>query len=172
MLRILALLLLLLVLVLLLVAGAGAAAGVAFGLAPTPTISTSIEIAAPPSRVWAVLMDTAAYPAWNPSMRLIGTLAPGAVIENIEGQGEDQMVFWPTVLKVQPNQELRWLGHYKMPGIFDANHYFLLTPSNTGTRLTQGETFRGIALWFYDVQQLAPNFRTLNQALKSRSEAP
>jgi hypothetical protein len=146
------------------------AMGLAYGLSPRPSLSVTIEIAAPPSRVWAVLVDTKNYPAWNQNMRLIGSLVPGATIENVEGQGDDQMTFWPTVLAVRPEEELRWLGHYEMSWIFDAEHFFLLRPNATGTLLTQGEQFRGVALWFYDVQQLRPRFESFNKALKARSE--
>lgn len=146
------------------------AVGLAFGFAPRATLSTTIEIAAPPSRVWAALVDTADYDKWNPNMRLIGSLVPGATIQNIEGEGEDQMTFWPTVLVVRPDQELRWFGRYKMPGVFDAEHSFLLRRDAGGTELTQGERIRGIALWFYDVEQLRPRFASLNSALKARAE--
>ena len=144
--------------------------GLLFALAPGRNLSTSVEIAAPPSRVWAVLLDTGNYAKWNPNMRLVGRLVTGATIKNIEGQGDDQMIFWPTVLVVRPEQELRWLGHYKVPGLFDAEHYFLLRPDAGGTEFTQGERFWGLALWFYDVQQLLPSFAALNAGLKSRAE--
>ena len=135
-----------------------AAAGVLAVLLPHRELSTRIEIAAPPSRVWAVLLDTGNYAKWNPNMRLVGSLVPGATIENIEGQGDDQMIFWPTVLAVRPERELCWLGHYKLPGVFDAEHYVLLRPDAGGTTLIQGERFRGVALWFYDVARLLPEF--------------
>jgi hypothetical protein len=101
----------------------------AFSLAPRRGVETKIEIATPPERVWAVLADIKDYDKWNPNMRLIGDLSPGATIENIQGAGEDQMIFWPTVLVVRPDQELRWLGHFKVPGLFDGEHYFLLRPT-------------------------------------------
>lgn len=144
----------------------------AFRIAPSRGVETRIEIAAPPARVWAVLADIKNYDKWNPGMRLIGDLSPGATIENIEGAGEDQMIFWPTVLVVRPDQELRWLGHFKVPGLFDAEHYFLLRPTQNGTELTQGEHFHGIALWFYDVNQVAPDFAKMNESLKARAERP
>ena len=147
-----------------------AMAGLAFAFPPDRELSTSIEIAAPPSRVWAVLLDTGSYARWNPDMRLVGSLVVGATIENIEGQGDDRMIFWPTVLVVRPERELRWLGHYKVPGVLDAEHYFLLRPSAGGTEFIQGERFRGPVLWFYDVRQLLPSFAALNAGLKARAE--
>lgn len=36
-----------------------------------PTIHTSIDIAAPPEKVWAALTDYERYPEWNPFMRRI-----------------------------------------------------------------------------------------------------
>ena len=148
------------------------AISLAFGVAPRRILSASIEIAAPPSRVWAVLMNVQDYAEWNPDMRLTGNLVPGATIENVQGHGDEQMTFRPTVLAVHPEQELRWLGHYGMAGIFDAEHYFLLRPHGAGTLFTQGEAFHGLALWFYDVRQLLPRFIALNEALKSRAERP
>jgi hypothetical protein len=142
----------------------------ALSLAPSRGVETKIEIGTPPARVWAVLADTKNYDKWNPDMRLIGDLSPGATIENIEGAGEDQMIFWPTVLVVRPDQELRWLGHFKVPGLFDGEHYFLLRPTQNGTELTQGEHFHGIALWFYDVNQVVPDFAKVNESLKVRAE--
>jgi uncharacterized protein YndB with AHSA1/START domain len=52
-------------------------AGAAFALAPQRDIATSIRIAAPPERVWSILTDTAAFPAWNPEMTLKGALIQG-----------------------------------------------------------------------------------------------
>ena len=117
-------------------------------------------------------MKRIGYRDWNPDMRLTGSLVPGATIKHVEGHGDEEMTFRPTVLAVRPEQELRWLGHYGMPGLFDVEHYFLLRPQGAGTRFTQGETFQGMALWFYDVQQLLPRFVALNEALKSRAERP
>ena len=142
----------------------------AFSLAPSRDVETRIAIAVPPAQVWAVLVDIKNYDKWNSGMRLIGELSPGATIENIEGAGEDQMIFWPTVLVVRPDQELRWLGHFKIPGLFDGEHYFLLRPTPNGTELTQGEHFHGIALWFYDIDQVLPDFAKMNESLKVRAE--
>ncbi len=76
--------------------------------APRSDILTTIEIAAPPSSVWAVLTDPDDYPAWNPMIAgLRGRLARGEVIEHIEGYGADRTIFWPTVLVADRDRELR-----------------------------------------------------------------
>lgn len=41
-------------------------------------ILSSLEIAASPMRVWGVLTDFAAYPAWQPFVRIDGENEPGA----------------------------------------------------------------------------------------------
>ena len=142
----------------------------AFAFAPQRDIVTQVAIAAPPSRVWAVLTDTAAYPEWNTQTALSGELTPGSVIENRVGQGREQLVFHPTVLVARPGQELRWRGRVLVPRLFDAEHYFLLRPQGAATILTQGERLRGVALWFLDLAGLAPGFEAVNVALKARAE--
>jgi hypothetical protein len=146
--------------------------GIAIVLVPRREIVTSIEISAPPDRVWAILSDTKRYAEWNPEIAALnGQLVPGAVLENRQGYGDDQQVFWPTVLVVDPNRELRWGGHMWVPRLFDVEHYFLLSSGGEGeTRFTQGETFSGVALWFFDVNQLVPGFNAMNAALKKRVE--
>jgi len=146
--------------------------GIAIVLAPHREIVTSIEISAPPDRVWAILTDTKRYAEWNPEIAALnGQLVPGAVLENRQGYGEDQQVFWPTVRVVDPNRELRWAGHMWVPRLFDVEHYFLLSSGGEGgTRFTQGENFCGVALWFLDVNEVAPGFNAMNAALKKRVE--
>ena len=146
------------------------AAGVAFVLAPHQTIVARIDIAAPPARVWAALTDAAKYQAWHPDIRLIGRLEPGQVIEVQEGQGSDTVVFHPVVLVARPGEEVRWLGHIWLPRVFDAVHYFRLQAEGGGTRLTQGETVRGIALWLFDLRRLVQSFDLVDAELKERAE--
>lgn len=145
-----------------------------FALPPTGTVRTTIDIAAPPSRVWAVLADTGAWPAWNPVISALhGPLMPGARIEIHNGTGDDEMVFHPVIRTVEPDRELSWRGRILMPHVFDVLHAFTLAPTESGgTRFTQSEHVRGVLLWFYDVEQLRPPSNAMNLALKTRAEHP
>ena len=151
---------------------AALAAGVAFVIAPRNEIVTQIVIAAPPARVWSALTDATKYEAWHPDTRMLGRLEPGQVIEVQEGQGTDTMVFHPVVLVAQPGEEVRWRGHIWLPRVFDAVHYFRLEAEaeGGGTRLTQGEEVRGVALWLFDLRRLMPGFDQVNVALRRRAE--
>ncbi len=150
---------------------------VAFVFAPTATVSASVMIAAPPSKVWAVLTDLPDYPKWNPEMRLIGTLKSGAVIENIQDPGPDEIVFWPTILMAAPDRELLWRGHlllfrrFWLPRLLDADHGLRLMPATGGTLFTQTETLRGLVLWLWEAQQLLGKFQAMDAALKRRAES-
>ena len=54
------------------------------------------------------------------------------------------MTFRPTVLKVEPNREFRWLGHLLVPGLFDGEHSFTIEPlGESRVRFTQREIFTG-----------------------------
>ena len=120
--------------------------------------------------MWAVLANTAAYPQWNQHMRLAGQLEPGQVIEHVEIDGNDRIVFRPRLLVVRPDRELRWRGLLCVPGLLDAEHYFLLQRAEHGTLMTQGEHLRGVALWFFDAGALRARFDEMKAALKRRVE--
>jgi hypothetical protein len=140
-------------------------------------LSAEIEIAAPPERVWAILTEFAAYPAWNPFIRKIeGAPVVGTRLAvRIEPPGGRGMAFRPTVLTVEPNRELRWLGRVLLPGIFDGEHSFRIEPLEGGrVRLVQAERFTGLLVpvlggMLGNTQQ---GFQAMNQALKERAEAP
>ncbi len=144
----------------------------AFAFPPRRDLLTTIDIASPPSRVWAVLADTAAYPQWNPHMRLVGRLVQGDVIEHVEIDDNDRIVFRPRLLVVRPDRELRWFGRIILPGLLDAEHYFLLRPVGGSTLMTQGEHLSGVALWIFDTGRLRSHFDEMNAALKTRAEQP
>ena len=138
-------------------------------------IETSVEINAPPARVWAVLTDFARMPAWNPFITSIsGELAEGARLSvHIVPPGKSGMWFKPTVLSVRPEREFRWLGRLFVAGVFDGEHYFLIEPIGAGrTRLTQGERFSGFLVGFLGGALAATEagFKAMNAALKQEAE--
>src|SRR6476661_10757288 len=96
------------------------------GVSPTrgdsmKSITTVVEIPATPEQVWAMLVDTAAYPAWNPFItKLSGELAAGQRLEvRIAPPGGRAMTFRPTVTRVEAGRRLEWLGTMGLKGIFD-----------------------------------------------------
>ena len=138
------------------------------------SISASVDIAATPERVWAVLADLAAYPEWNPFIRSAsGKLTEGARLTlRLVPPGGRAMTFGPTVLAARPGELLRWIGRLIVPGIFDGTHQFALEDLGGRTRLTQSETFRGLLVPFTGrtFARTEAGFHALNQALKDRAE--
>jgi hypothetical protein len=138
-------------------------------------ISTSIDIAAPPERVWQVLTDFPAHPSWNPFIELIsGPLQAGAMLTvRVRPPGGDGMTFKPKVVVSQPNRQLRWKGRLVLPGLFDGEHFFELEPAANGTRFEHGERFSGLLVALMGASsfdQIERGFVAMNQAIKKRAE--
>lgn len=132
---------------------------------------TEIEITAPASEVWKILMDTEKYPDWNPFISKIeGKLVQGNQL-HIELGG---MKFDPVVLVHRPYREFRWLGKLWVKGLFDGEHYFLLTENpDKSTHFVQGEKFSGLLVRLFKNNVLVKtklNFEKMNTALKARAE--
>ena len=133
------------------------------------------EIEAPPEVVWRVLTDFAAYPEWNPFIvRIGGDLTVGQILDlTIQPPGRRAMTFRPTVLRCEPNRELRWLGHFLVPGLFDGEHAHQLDGLEAGrTRYSQSEAFRGLLVPLTGSLLAATQqgFDAMNTALKARAE--
>ena len=142
----------------------------------TRELQTSIEIDAPPERVWDVLVDFDSYDEWNPFMRIAGRPNVGAtLVVHLMPPGGRESVFEPDVIRCEKHHEFRWLGHLVVPGLFDGEHRFRLEPLDGGTRtrFEHAETFSGILagpiLWFIR-DATEHGFESMNEALKIRVE--
>jgi hypothetical protein len=139
------------------------------------TIETEIVIHATPERVWAVLMDFAAYPLWNPFILAIeGTATPGETLAvTIKPPGASAQTFKPKVLRAAAPDAFVWRGSLPIPGLFTGEHSFQLTRQGDDTRLRHSEAFSGILVPLLKKMLLRTEegFNQMNAALKARAEA-
>jgi hypothetical protein len=142
------------------------------------SIATAVEIDAPPARVWEVLVDLPAYPQWNPFIvEARGTVAAGETLSlRMALPGWDPMTIEPRLLVADPARELRWKGRLVIPGLFDGEHAFTLTPLEGGrTRLDHTEAFGGLLLPIARgliYEKTVQSFRALDAALAERAAKP
>ncbi len=139
-------------------------------------VQTSISIAASPDEVWQVLTAFSQYDRWNPFVRsIVGQAKKGERLSvEVAQSGSKVMRFRPLVLVADPSRELRWIGRFVMPGLFDGEHYFTLKTEHQGTRLIHGEKFTGIIPMLLGdgfLAQMQLNFNAMNTALKQEVEA-
>ncbi|MDZ8236350.1 MAG: SRPBCC domain-containing protein [Nostoc sp. ChiQUE01a] len=146
-------------------------------------IYTEIEIRASDKQVWNLLTDFASFPHWNLFIRQItGSLSEGSQLTvHFQPPGRNIVTFRPTILTVEPNRKLRWLGHFLIPGLFDGEHSFIIKPLASdvydGLRprvlFIQQESFHGLLVPLLarrlniDVRQ---GFEAMNQTLKTKAE--
>ena len=141
--------------------------------AKTANISATIEIAARPEQVWAVLADLASYPEWNPVFREVsGQLTPGKriTIESTQPETGHTMTVKVKVLTAEPATELRWGS--SVLGLMNSEHSFILSPTSDGTQLVQTQTYRGLFTRFppKTIRRIQASFEAINQAIKQRAE--
>jgi hypothetical protein len=138
-------------------------------------IESTVEIDAPPERVWSVLTDLAGFADWNPFiLEASGELREGGRLSvRIQPPGGRAIGFRPTVTKFDPGRELRWLGKLGVRGIFDGEHSHHLEPTGVrATRYTQSERFSGVLTWVSGgtLAKTLAGFEAMNAALKERGE--
>lgn len=109
-------------------------------------LASALEIAAPPERIWEQLTDFTGFQAWNPFIRsATGDIRPGNRITITMKLGSSERTFRPTVSKVEPNRELRWLAQIGPRGVFDVERIFVIEPLADGrTRFAQSEICTGL----------------------------
>ena len=134
-------------------------------------LRTEIELAAPPARVWAALVKFNRYPTWNPFLtEIIGRPEVGAKLEvRYSFTDGSETHIRVKVLRARKAEELRWVSHLWFRGLFDLEHFFLLTESESGgTRLVQGAdaTGRLVNRMGHRLTHLVRGFVGMNQALQ------
>jgi hypothetical protein len=144
-------------------------------------ISSSINIAAPPERVWAVVADLANYPQWHPAYQSVtGELMVGSTltIKTTSPTTGNPVTLKVKVLTVEPGTELAWAS--RLLGITTITRRFLLRSADGGTELTQAGIYRGLggsrgpggargAL--KTVANLRGSYMAINEAVKQQVEA-
>ncbi|MBP1910392.1 SRPBCC domain-containing protein [Methanolobus bombayensis] len=139
-------------------------------------ICTDIVIDSPINEVWNVLTDFDKFEAWNPFITKIkGKLELGSKLEvHIQAPGMKEIDLYPVLTKVEPVNELRWLGNLWVKGIFDGEHAFRLEElENNRTRLIQCERFKGILaplILHLIGEKTREGFENMNTSLKNKCE--
>ena len=140
-------------------------------------LRSQIEIEASAERVWQVLTNFAAYPEWNPFIRWVNGRpeVEEQLVVRMRPSGTRGMTFRPTVMKVEANRQLRWLGHLLVPGLFDGEHIFEIEELGRDRILfIQREIFKGLLVPLL-ARSLDKNtqkgFEEMNRALRKRAES-
>lgn len=137
---------------------------------------SEIEIQASAERVWQLLTEFDKFPQWNPFIRRAsGKIENGAKLNVfMQPSGSGGMTFKPTIIKLAPGRELRWLGHLFIPGLFDGEHIFIIEPLGPGrVRFIQREIFTGIFVPLLARKldrDTKRGFLEMNAAMKMRAE--
>lgn len=142
------------------------------------SVRATIDVDAPPERVWAELTDFASFPEWNPFIRhASGELEPRSRLHiELRLFGRRTVSFDPVVTRVVPGRELRWLARMGVRGVFDTERSFAIEPrGENASRFEQSERCTGLLVpLLFPAMALERRIKTgydaMNAAIKERAE--
>lgn len=136
------------------------------------SLRREIEIAAPPERVFAVMVDVVRWHEWTPSIRRISRLGDGPF-----GVGSRAIVWQPrfppalwTVIDFQPGRAFTWVS--RAPGL-RVTGVHVAEPSDGGTRAIVGIEIEGVlsGLWARLTRAITERYLDFEaRGLKARCE--
>ena len=141
------------------------------------TVRTRIEIDAPATVVWDLLIDLDQYHRWNPFIvRAKGRIAPGARVEvSPQLTPTRSTTFWPDVTRYVEGSEFAWTGVVGHRWLAKGEHIFRLRALAGGRVLLEhDEVFFGIAAPLVGLvagKLTERGFDAMNEALKREAEA-
>src|SRR5436190_23955226 len=107
------------------------------------SFATSVEIAAPPEKVWSILIDAAGWPSWNTTIdKVEGTIAAGKKV-TVHAKLAPGQAFPVTVSAMDAPSRMVWTGGMPL-GLFKGERTYTLTPSGGGVRFAMKEEFTGL----------------------------
>jgi hypothetical protein len=134
--------------------------------------SASTTINAAPEKVWAILMDLAKYPEWDPvAERIEGRVALGEKITAYTKLSPGR-AFPAKVTELVPERKMVWTGGMPL-GLFTGVRTFTLTPKGDGvTEFTLHEKFSGpmMPLIGRSLPDMTEPFAGFVAGLKKRAE--
>jgi hypothetical protein len=132
-------------------------------------VKTEVTIAATPSEIWSVLVNTAQYKDWNPVIVSVeGSYTLNSIIKNkVKMPPDGKLTSMSTKVKgLKKNEELFQFGGTR--GLMTFAHRWILIPVKGGTRVIQQEEYRGLIVWFWKASMMEAVYSRANEALKKR----
>jgi len=140
-------------------------------------ITASLEIAAPPAKVWAILTNIDAWHEWSPTINASsGTAAVGStpsITMMSNAEGKDGPKYNPEIIKLEEPSYFHWRARMLAGFLFTNDKIITLEETATGTRLTHTETFSGMLSKLFCGQMekgVPPMLDAMNTALKELAE--
>ena len=135
--------------------------------------SATTTIKATPETIWAILINAAAYPEWDPGVeRIEGRIAAGETVTAYTKLTPGR-AFPATVTAFEPGRKMTWTGGMPL-GLFTGERTFTLVPQGDGTvAFTLREVYSGLLLPLFgrSVPDLTATFQQFVAGLKSRAES-
>ncbi len=143
------------------------------------TLKHSLEIEAPPERVWEILMDFDRYPEWNPyilSFRTSGAIGSRFDLCIVQPNWKKPMNLRPILADLDPaERELRWRYSVGMRGLFDTDHSLcVIARGESACRVLHSERFTGVFAFLFPAaarKAKRSTFQLMNKALRKRAES-
>ena len=128
-----------------------------------------VKIAAPPPKVWAILIDTPSWPKWNPAIESVTAAGPLANAEQFSWKTGGINIHSQVQL-FEPEHRLSWTG---TAWTSKAIHAWALTPeADDRTLLTVKESMEGPGIaWIFPSDKLAAADKEWLMALKRAAES-
>lgn len=140
-------------------------------------IKTEIEILAPPSKVWSIITDINHWQEWSPIINASsGEAAIGSTLSITmmgKEEGKDGPKYTPIIEELNEPHYFRWRAHMLAGFIFTNDKIIKLEETESGTRLTHTETFKGLLAPIFCGQMekgVPPMLNSMNKALKKLAE--
>ncbi len=146
--------------------------------APAMELSHEIEIAAPPERVWSVLMDFASYNEWNPYQTIEGepTLYSKVRVTSRKLRSDEiTQQAQAVVTKLEPLSKLELYSGNILT--WSSLRWFHLSPSPNGTVFRHGVKMSGFLAKrafkrTHKIERLLPLFTAVSEAVARRAVSP
>lgn len=127
---------------------------------PWSPIESTIEIAAPPQRVWRILCDFKSYPRWNPYRTIQGeAVLGGKIVLAIGPNPERRRHLKATIHDLRPGETLA-LRNGTRP-LLDAVESFHLERTARGTLLRHRTEMSGLLVGLFDNDRFRANLLTV-----------
>ena len=109
-------------------------------------ITSSLEIAASPTRVWAVLTDFAAYPAWHPFLRIAGEAAPGAELRYTLRKNERRRGWTVDAVLVRSEPCAEFVVTFGVRPVLSLEEFYRIEAVEGGSNVRHGFRVSGLML--------------------------